>query len=403
MTRTRILFLPCFFGMPSHFIPLVKLYQRLPKGRYDVAFFLPRMSPKDIAAQTAAGFNQAAAYYYSDEFLSHFDVPTIDLEQRFGVVNELAAYRKFSPDLIVDDSSLTTALARRIQWRPRLAIARTGVFGSAAAQGPGRYPHSLSAMLEMYRVPPPFRFEVPRSIDAYFEAEAHIIPGVRSLESLPGLPDEGRRAFYSGPLTLDEREETIFHSGPLSKFIEAVRGRRIAYVTLGVDAAKSPHAGIGRCLRELLRRDFAVVTNVEIALQHEYCFHSKAVPMHDLCSRASLIVHVAGSATYHYPILHGKPAITLGTHCRDREQIAWTLCARGLSQHIPAPATAEACYEFFVDALDRFESSRAPFDAELASRLSACRLEMADASARFDLDAAIEAALAQGEAHRAVM
>lgn len=398
MSRTRILFLPCYFGIPSHFIPLAKLYQRLPKDKYDAAFFLPRISPQEIEAQKAAGFNTAAAYYYSDEFLSHFDLPTLDLPQRFGVMNELAAYRKFRPDLIIDDSNLTTALARRIDWRPRLAIARTGVFGAAADQA--TCPHSLSAMMDMYRVPAPFRLEIPRTIDGYFEAEAHLIPGTRSLESLPELPDGGRRAFYCGPLMLDECEERLFQSEPLAQFIEANGGRRITYVTFGIDASKEANAKVGECLRELLRRDFAVVTNLSVAVSHERCFHSNRVPMHYLCSRASLIVHVAGSATYHYPILHGKPAITVGTRARDREEIARTLCARALSHHIPATAEADGFYESFVDALDRLETSRFPFDAELPSRLTAQRQEIGKVTTSFDIDAAICAALSHAELRR---
>src|SRR5690606_15579589 len=98
--------------------------------------------------------------------------------------------------------------------------------------------------------------------------------------------------------------------------------------------------------------------------------------MHYVSSNADLIVHVAGSATYHYPILHGKPAITVGTRCRDREQIARTLNACGFSQHIPAPAEGDGFLAAFVDALDRFEAGRFPFDPSLAERLSAQRREI---------------------------
>ncbi len=400
MSKTRILMVPYFFGLPSHFIPLVKLYQRLPRDRYEVAFFLPRRSLEDLAANKIKDFNAKARYYYSEEFLSRFQLPMLDLNQRFGVIGELAACNRFQPDLIIDDSNLSTALARRIQWRPRLAIARTGVFGDPSrASG---YPHSLVSMIDKLYVPPGLHFDMPQSVDAYFEAEAHIIPATRSLEPLPGLPQGGHRAFYSGPLILDEREESLFHSPSLEGFLEANRGRRVAYVTFGIDASKQPHSKVWECLRDLLRRGFAIVTNMtpaeplvdasELFQQRNY-FHSAALPMHYVCSRADLIVHICGSAAYHYPILHGKPAITIGTQCRDREEVARTLCERGLSYHLQAPAETEAFTERFAEALDLHETGRFPFDEGLRGRLEAHRLEMQSAGASFSLDTAIEAAL----------
>lgn len=396
MSRPRILFLMPFFGFPSHFIPLVKLYQRLPRSKYDVAFFLPRLSPAQFEAQQARGMNPDVAFYYSRQFLEHFDLPLLDLEQRFSVVDELAAYRKFSPDLIVDDSSLTTALARQVQWLPRLAIARAGVYGDPAT--PVRYSHSLTPMIEALHVAP---FERPSSIDGYFEAEAHIVPATRALQRLPGLPDGGSRAFYCGPLMLDEREEMLLHSAPLAQFMEANRGRRIAYVTFGVDASRNPHAPVLECMRELLHRGFAVITNMRLGeppisapqFPRERYYYSNALPMHYVCSRASLVVHVAGSAAYHYPLLHDKRAITVGTRCRDREDVAQTLAALGLSLHLPAPAETPTFLAQFVAALDTFEGNGFPFDAGLTERLAAQRLDIEATAARFDIDAAIETAL----------
>src|SRR5688572_7707976 len=86
--------------LPNSF-PLVKLYQRLPRNKYDAAFFLPRLSPAQFETQQSRGMNPEVAFYYSRQFLEHFDLPLLDLEQRFSVVDELAAYRKFAPDLIV--------------------------------------------------------------------------------------------------------------------------------------------------------------------------------------------------------------------------------------------------------------------------------------------------------------
>jgi UDP:flavonoid glycosyltransferase YjiC (YdhE family) len=408
MSRTRVLFLPAFFGFPSHFITLLKLYQRLPPNKYDVAFLVPRLTPAEIEAQTTAGFNAQAAYYYSSEFLSHFDLPVLDLKQQFSVINELAAYRKFSPDVVVDDCTLTTALARYLEWRPRIAVTRTGVFGNPIRRW--RHRSTLDSTVESLRAPPPLRFQQPESLDGYFDAEVHLIPGTRTVEWLPCLPHGGARAFYSGPLMLDEREELLFHSEPLAQFMEANRGRRIAYVTFGIDASRSPHPQVQDCLRHLLYSDFAVVTNVRLvdpstemrdpALRERY-FHSLTVPMHYVCSRASLIVHVCGGM-YHYPILHGKPAITIGTQCRDRELIAQTLRSLGLSEHLAAPAETDTFVDDFVDALDRYQSGRPPFDAGLADRLAALRREVEAIAASFNMEAAIDSALSVELARGAV-
>jgi hypothetical protein len=398
MSTTRVLFLPAYFGFPSHFIPLVKLYQRMPQLRYDAAFLLPQPAKADIAQQNARGFDEAVRFYYGSEFLSHFNLPVLQLKQQFGVLNEIAAYREFNPDLIIDDTNLTTILARQIRWLPRLALARNGVFGDCA--GPKHYKHSLDSFVATL-APPPRSIELPASIDGYFEAEAHIVPATRSIEPMPGLPDGGRRALYSGPLILNEGEEKILHSEGLRCFCEANRGRQLVYVTFGADAVRRPHRKVWDCLRELLRREFAVITNIRPAdeadagtsLRRDSYFHSATLPMHYVCSRADLIIHVCGSATYHYPILHGKPTITIGTQCRDREGVAQALVARGLSLHLPAPTETDGFGNMFAEALDLYESACHPFDEKLGARHGAQRLDIAATAAGFDIEAAIDTAL----------
>jgi len=398
VNRIRVLFLPPYFGFPSHFIPLVKLYQRMSAARYDVAFVLPRLTPEEITARKSYGFEQGR-YYYEPEFLARFELPVLDLKQQFSVVAELAAYRKFSPDLIIDDSNLTTALARQIRRLPRLTIARTGVFGGASTPVHG---HSLASVVGTLSLPPRSTLVLPQSIDGYFEAEAHIVPASPLLEPLPGLRALGTRSFYCGPLILDQDEERLFDTAPLSAFLAANRGRKIVYLTLGIGASRNPHPSAWECLRELLAQDWAIVTNMmpadyagetECPYPHDGCFYSPALPLHFVCSRADLIIHVCGSATYHYPILHRKPAITIGTQCRDREEVARRLCARGLSYHLPAPTETAAFQTNFTEALGLYAAARFPFDAALPARLETMRLEIESTAARFDIDAAIDSAL----------
>lgn len=397
----RILFIPAYFGLPSHFVPLVKLYQRLSNTKHEMSFLLPNLSAAEISAQRAKGFSDKSKFYYSQQFLSSFDIPVLDMRQHFSVISVLTACKKFAPHLVIDDSSLTVALARQARAFRRIAVVRHGVFcGSSEGEV---FAHSLQNFVDTLRTPPAFPFSLPESIDGYFEADAHVIPATRSLEPIPGLPLEGKRAFYAGPLVLDAHEEQIFHSDALATFLQANSRRRIAYVTFGSDASKDPHSKIWELMRELLRREFVIITNMKLAgelddssqpLDDSCYFYSDAVPMHYVCARSSLVVHVCGSATYHYPILHGKPAITIGTRCRDREGVARTLCSRGLAHHIPAPQEAPKFSEMCSDALDLFSTGRFPFDESLRERLDAARAEIAATSAQFSMEDAVEASLA---------
>ena len=404
MSKIRVLFLPPFFGFPSHFIPLVKLYQQLGTRDYEAGFLLPRCAPEDIAALRKSGLDESLCYYYSREFLTGFDVPVIRARQQFSLVSELAAYKEFAPDVLIDDSNPITALARQATRIPRLTIARTGIFNHEDT--PTRYRHSLDTIMATLREPGRSIFSLPGSLDGYFEAEAHVIPATRSIESLAGLPTAGTSAYHCGPLLLDAEEERRFYSDELREFFEANRGRRVAYVTFGVDASRNPHSRVWDCVRELERRDFAVITNLSVEAQAGCSAQQQrdryvcvdALPMHYVCSRVSLVVHVCGSATYHYPILHGCAAITIGTQCRDREKTARTLCALGLSQHVPAPAESDEFSELFTEALDRYETGRFPFDNSLAQRMSSAREEMATTAAQFRIDAAIQSALEKAPA-----
>lgn len=405
MSKIRVLFLPPFFGFPSHFIPLVKLYQQLAADDYEAGFLLPRSAPEDIAALRKSGLDESLCYYYSREFLASFNVPVIGVRQQFSVVSELAAYKEFAPDVLIDDSNPITALARQAARIPRLTIARNGIFSHADT--PSRYRHSLDTIMATLREPGRSIFSLPGSLDGYFEAEAHVIPATRSIESLAGLPTAGTSAYHCGPLLLDAEEERRFYSDELQQFFEANRGRRVVYVTFGVDASRNPHSRVWDCVRELERRDFAVITNLKIEAQAGCCARRQrrdryvcvdALPMHYVCSRVSLVVHVCGSATYHYPILHGCAAITVGTQCRDRETTARTLCARGLSQHVPAPDESDEFSELFTQALDRYEAGRFPFDEALAQRMSSAREDMARTAAQFRIEAAIHAALERAPA-----
>jgi UDP:flavonoid glycosyltransferase YjiC (YdhE family) len=404
MNKIRILFVPCFFGMPSHFIPLLKLYQQLDPTTHEAAFFLTRLSEAELESATAKRIMPNAKYYYGGEFYSHFDIPILERERRYTVMSELAAYKKFRPDVVIDDCSFTTALARQVASVPRLTMLRAGYLTPHAARLRGMR-HGLDVMTNGLADVAPYGFTLPAELPGYFDAEAYLVPALMSIERIGAPPDAQRRCYYSGPLVLDEREEAIFHSESLARFMEANEGRRIAYVTFGVAAVRDVHPVVEECFEYLFDMGFAVVSNVPLderrnpesseALRRRY-FQSEVLPMHFLCSRAHLIIHVSGCAAYHYPIIHGKPAITIGTQSLDREVTARVLAMLGLSQHLAAPEATTDFVQRFRGAIDNFMAGRFPFDEGLSERLQMQKEEIELTRTSFDVDQVIVTTLAAG-------
>jgi hypothetical protein len=401
VTKPRVLFVPAFLGVPSHFIPLLKLYQRLDPGRYDAAFFLPRIPISEVRRTNMESHVPGAEYYYCGEFYGHFDLPVVSGPRDLAVVSELRAYSSFKPDVIIDDCNLTTALTCQVQVKPRVTMLRTGAFGADRAKYP-EYAHTLDSMVDAIKVPPGCGFSKPTSLEEYFNADAFVVPGIEMLEHNHRTANGRARAFFSGPLILDEREEAIFQSDALIRFFEINRGRKVAYVTFGAAPGKGSNAKLIDCFCTLIEREFAVLTNIQIAklggdsllgTYRDRFMLASAFPMHYVTSKADIVIHVAGSGMYHYPILHLKPAITVGTQMYDREIVASAMASQGLSYHLPAAAESMQFARHFREAMERFCRGGFPFDSGLRSRLQRTRGEVVRANRDFDLNQAIDIAL----------
>jgi hypothetical protein len=402
MRRPRILFIPSFLGTPSHFIPLVKLYQQLDCSRYDAAFFLPQLTLDDVRNWQFERYIARAEYYYCGEFYSRFDIPTLSLKRQYTVASELRAYSMFKPDLIIDDCNITTVLTNQVRRKQRITMLRSGALASNTSRAPG-HRHTLDTMISTLPTQPNSSFTLPRSLEGYFEASAYLIPGIASIELSHCTPEGRSRSFFCGPLILDEREEEIFQFEELLRFFAGHTGSPIAYVTFGTASARNPEAQVIECFHHLLELGFSVLTNVPlerlggdalIRSAADRCLFSDVFPMHYVTSKADIVVHVASSGMYHYPILHGKPAITIGTQTYDRECIAETMAALGLSLHIPAPTEVADFGGLFRNALEVFLAARFPFDADLGNRLAACRQEIERTAREFDFQRVIDVALA---------
>lgn len=182
-----------------------------------------------------------------------------------------------------------------------------------------------------------------------FKADAYIVPGVSSVEIPPELAANQSKYYYSGPLILDDYAV----EGSLKDFTGKNKDRTIVYLTYGL--APPPPAQIIACLTYILEKNMAVITNVQNdALRDAFrdtLYYSPFLPMHYVCQAADVIIHHCGCGAYHYPILHEKPWITLGTMRYDREDVALKLEELGLSTHLPAPEE-ENFTEHFKSSLE---------------------------------------------------
>jgi UDP:flavonoid glycosyltransferase YjiC (YdhE family) len=114
--------------------------------------------------------------------------------------------------------------------------------------------------------------------------------------------------------------------------------------------------------------------------------------MHLVSSHVDLMVHQCGSGTYHYPLLHNVPAITIGTQCYDREEVAVRLEELGASTHIPSPAECD-------DFVERFKRTVAEHLGESGARLqerreclSRLKNEIEQTVAAFDFEGLLDRA-----------
>jgi hypothetical protein len=401
MAKTRALFIPSYLGIPSHFIPLVKLYQLLDPVKYEAAFFLPIMTPATVRNFGMARHLPDAEFYYCGEFYSHFDLPILGLAREYSITSEVRAYVDFKPDVIIDDCNLITPLTSQVAPKPRITVLRSVGAQSSSSGRPG-YQHSLQPMIDTLNLPLSRSLQIPKTLESYFEADAYIVPGIDAIErTLPAIPDTAP-LFFSGPLILDSGEEDIFMSEALQRFFAVNTGRYIAYLTLGFSPGRANGPRLTECIRHLINKHFAVLTNARITTPRDILqvtglesrlFVSSVFPMHYVTSKSDVIIHIGGSGMYHYPIIHLKPAITVGSQTYDREAINSVLADLGLSISLPSPAETDRFEELFKNAIDRFLRAEFPFDSGLAERLRGCRQSICGAAQEFDFAKAITCAL----------
>jgi hypothetical protein len=363
-------------GGVSHLIPLINLHRQL---RRDVesAFFLSEPMRKQHGTLLKAAFG----------------LTILRADHNYTISSELAAYSEFLPTVVVDDTDLATAYARQSQRVPRVTILRTGVFPNMSPTNP-QHSHSMGHTAEQLPSVERYGFETYRRFGDFFQAEAWIVPGIRSVEVVDETLKGHPRCYFSGPLILDDMD--VVPRQPLEEFFRRNGGRRRVYLTYGVMQARDAPAAVVDGIRYMLERGIAVVSNVEAgrsslleAFPSTY-FNAAYLPMHYVCSNVDLVFHHCGSGTYHYPLLHNRFSVTLGTQKYDREDVALELERLGVAKHIPSPLENPDFVHAFRACVDRYVI-HADYDrAAVQSKLHVLREEILRTQAEFDFMRVLE-------------
>ena len=391
----RVLFTLLPAGGLAHLIPLIALQKMLPSSS-ESAFLVPQFRHK---------------------FLRQYGLDVLDIDHQDlfnnGFRTEMLAYGKFKPDVVIDDSSFTTGITIQMSKAARVAIQRTGMFPGGKPRN-DQHVHSMGE-LDMKEVPDVtfMGLKQPGCFTDLFEAEAKIVPGLKPVELLPETLRDPDSYFFSGPLIIEdylaqEKGVTFMQVSkenqhiasltsfdPVREFFDANSERNIVYTTLGTIAVNDTPEPVTEAIKRLLDDDVAVVSSINVPnltdSQASRFYFASYLPMHFVCSNVDLVVHHCGSGTYHYPIIHEVPTITVGTGCYDREDVAVRLEELGVSEHLTEPNRPDFVERFTAAVARVFD------DPESLGRrkqnLAALNEELRNTQASFNLEQVLGSAI----------
>ena len=152
-------------------------------------------------------------------------------------------------------------------------------------------------------------------------------------------------------------------------------------------------------MRYLLNQGIAVISTIKIdnltPEQQELYYFANWMPTHTVCSHIDLMIHQCSSGTYHYPILHNVPSITIGTQYFDREWVALRLAEAGCSIHLPAPNECDDFHERFTGTVEKYFEPTGTFMAEKRRCVAAIKDKLEKTSAAFDFEKLLHLAAAK--------
>ena len=385
----KVLFVPMLQGGLSHLLPLVALNKMLANTSIETAFLVPRQQ---------------------HAMLREKGIVILDIDHN-GFRTEIPAYKKYVPDVVVDDASLTTAAATLFTGVPRVAIHRTGMFPGDVPRNP-KHGHSMKisaadlktrwAGLAYLGLPE------PKVYSDLFQAPYKIVPGIPSIEVLPPALQNDPTYFFAGPLVMDDYLVGNISGGnkygfslsnsknfdSLEKFFESNRDRKRIYVTFGTVA--KPTQEVSDCLQFLMDTGIAVVSNIKLdnlsEAQRELYYHAKYLPMHYICANVDVMVHHCGCGTYQYPVMHEVPSIIVGTQCHDRDDVGMRLDELGTAIYLPGPRENENFVSDFKRAVEQYFEDSGRLIQEQKANLAALNQEVERTVKDFNLAYVLQAA-----------
>ena len=383
----KVLFVPMMAGGLSHLLPLMALNKMLANTSVETAFLVPR---QQHALLRAGG------------------IEILDIDHQ-GFRSEIPAYKKFAPDVVVDDASLSTGAATLFTGVPRIAIHRTGMFPGDVPRNP-KHGHSMHLspddLKKGWTALAHLGLPAPKVLSDLFRAPYKIVPGIPSIEILPPALQNDPSYFFSGPLVMDDYLVGNMSRGngfslsdaknfdSLQKFFESNRDRKRIYATFGTVA--KPTQEVRDCLQFLMDNGIAVVSNIKLddlnEVHQALYYYARYLPMHYVCSNVDVMVHHCGCGTYQYPVMHEVPSIIVGTQCHDRDDVGMRLEDLGTSVYLPGPQENENFVSDFKRTIEQFFADSGRLIEEKKANLAALNQEVDRTVSNFNFESVLQKA-----------
>lgn len=394
----KVLFIPFIGGPPGHLIPLLALHRKLRDSDVESAFLVHKGIKRLV--------ERVGVQTLDFDYIGSIGARSRGYDPApFRI--EVQAYGRFKPDVVVEDTNPTTYFAATMTGKPWISIHRVATFQGWQPIAEG-YNHFMLPKAEDWPDVSYLGIPQPKTNEDLFNSDVKVVHGVRSVEVLPEERRNDSSYHFAGPLILeddvagllgwktdDPAMEMREAMAPLERFLEANACRKKAIVTLGTVTAAGSH--VRDCIRYLIENDFATISTVELddldSSQRQRAYHANWLPLHYVCSKADLMVHHCGGGTYHYPIMHNVPAITVGTKWSDREVTARRLEELGASLHVPAPDECENFLDSFIKAVETYFNPPGDFYRKTREKIRALNEELEKAAAAFDFEEVLREAI----------
>lgn len=363
----NILSIPMIDGGLSHQIPMFVLNQTQLQRIEGIKnhFLLPKTSHSSFKKNGTIILNQ-------DYFINVNNPEESIVEQIRNMMElELKVFETIKPDVIIEDCSFTTPLLAEKNNVPRISIQRTGFFRTIDESKRNKnHKHSLESKADVFFLNDGHKASHKKKLNDqellsnYLNADTKIIPGIPLIEKLPDNISNKESFFYSGPLLLEDNLSDKSFIEDIQKFIKKNKTRKKVFITTGLVSKQS----VLKFIEVLLEKNYAVFTTISIDKAETYknqLFVHGFYPLNYICSIVDLVIHQCGSGIYHYPLLNKKPAITFGTQCYDREDVALRLEELKLSKHVPSSKDNKNYLDIFKSHLNDFENGNLSDDSQL--------------------------------------